>query len=88
MLNVPQKIGASSNRLLTALALGLPVAADNVMSYLDFSNSYCDIRSHEFRDLLKNPLMFKDKINNVQNTVLPSYDMNVIEKDWEQFLKN
>lgn len=86
-LTSDQKIGASSNRLLTALALGLPVAADNVLSYLPFSKYYCDIRSHKFRDLLKNPLMFKSTVDNAQIKVLPAYSLGAIEKDWETFLR-
>lgn len=86
-LTSDQKIGDSSNRLLTALALGLPVAAYNVLSYLPFSKYYCDIRSHKFRDLLKNPLMFKSAVDDAQIKVLPSYLLSSIEKDWETFLR-
>lgn len=86
-LTSARKIGVSSNRLLTALALGLPVAADNILSYLPFSKYYCDIRSDKFRNLLKNPLIFKADVEEAQVRVLPSYSLSAIEKDWEKFLK-
>ena len=45
----------SANRLITALALGLPTAADNLESYKEFSEFYVDIRSEKFRAVMRDP---------------------------------
>lgn len=87
-INAPNKMGASANRLLTALALGLPVAADNLLSYMDFSDYYCNIRSEEFRDFLKNPALYKRQVQDAQLSVLPSFSMKAIGKKWQQFFES
>lgn len=84
----PNKMGASANRLLTSLALGLPVAADNLLSYIDFSDYYCNIRSKEFRDFLKNPAFYKKQVHDAQLSVLPSFSMRAIERKWQLFFES
>lgn len=84
----PQKKGASSNRLITALALGLPVAADNLPSYLEFSEYYCDIRSVYFRNFFNNPTTFRSKVEHAQHKIIPSFFMNSIESEWQIFFKS
>lgn len=41
----PRKMAVSANRLITALALGLPTAADRLESYAEFGEYFTDIRS-------------------------------------------
>lgn len=81
-----RKSGASSNRLITALALGLPTAADNLPSYQEFSQYYVDLRSENFKEILKNPLAYKGLVIEAQKNLIPRFSMNKIEKDWESFL--
>jgi hypothetical protein len=84
-LSDPKKMGASSNRLITALALGLPTAADNVASYLEFSKYYTNLRGEAFRNLLKNPMNFKAQVDSAQLEIVPHFSMkNTIQK-WKDF---
>jgi hypothetical protein len=81
-----RKSGASSNRLITALALGLPVAADHLDSYVEFSDFYADIRGAEFRKLLLDPASFHKQVDLAQKTVIPRFSMAKSEVAWAQAL--
>jgi len=82
----PRKSGASSNRLVTAFALGLPVAADHLDSYLEFSKFYADLRSSEFRRLIQNPLEFHLRASLAQSEVVPKFTMTESEVAWSKAL--
>jgi hypothetical protein len=87
-VNNPRKMAVSSNRLISALALGLPVAADNLTSYTDFSDYYCHLRSFQFREMLVNPQAFSIKTKQAQINVVPHFLMQKIEQDWRRlFMK-
>lgn len=85
-LSHPKKLGASSNRLITALAMGIPVAADNLPSYLEFAEFYCDLRGKSFREMLGHPQDFFAKVISAQNILLPRFAMKKIESDWQKYL--
>ena len=82
----PRKSAASSNRLITAFALGLPVAADHLDSYLEFSDFYADIRSIEFRKLIHDPSIFHTKVSLAQKKIIPRFTMKQSEIAWSQAL--
>lgn len=77
-----RKKGASSNRLITALTLGLPVAADNLNSYTEFSDFYVSLRTNEFRFFLNNPEYFHEKTKLAQELIIPRFSMHQIEILW------
>lgn len=83
----PRKAGVSANRLLTALALGLPTAADRMDSYLEFSDFFTDIRSPEFHSLLENPLCFTFKIGQIQKIIANDYSLEKIGGKWVDLIK-
>ena len=87
-LSNPRKLGASPNRLITALGLGLPVAADNLPSYKEFEGYYCDLRGDGFREMLKNPTKFSSIVTQAQGDLIPRFSMNQIESDWKNFFLN
>lgn len=87
-LNNPSKIGASPNRLITALTLGLPTAADNLPSYQEFKGYYCDLRGDGFREMLKNPAKFSSIVTQAQADLMPRFSMNQIEVSWKNFFLN
>lgn len=87
-LSNTKKMGASSNRLITALTLGLPTAADNLPSYREFAGYYCDLRSSNFSEMLANPSQFNSIVKKAQTELSPRFRMNKIEQDWESFLLN
>jgi hypothetical protein len=85
-LDDPRKAGASANRLLTALALGLPVAADLLPAYSDFKDYFVDIRSPEFSDFLSDFQAQGDRVRTAQTQVLPAFERTFIEERWYSFL--
>lgn len=82
----PRKSGASSNRLITAFALGLPVAADHLDSYAEFSDFYVDIRSFAFKELIQDPAAFHPQIVLAQKRIIPRFTMSHAETAWAQIL--
>lgn len=80
--NDPKKAGASSNRLLTALALGLPVAADGVPAYDKFKKYFVPLRGADFDDFCFNPEDFQDRVLLAQQKVLPNYTIEKLTKEW------
>jgi hypothetical protein len=84
-LNNPKKIGVSSNRLITALTLGLPTAADNLLSYQEFGSYYCDLRISDFREMLIDPSRFRYMVTHAQTDLMRRFSMNKIEEDWKAF---
>lgn len=80
----PRKAGASSNRLLTALALGLPTAADCIDSYKRFKDFFVDIRGPQFKELLENSTRFHPTVREAQKTILPQFHTETIGKRWVQ----
>jgi hypothetical protein len=85
-LSNPKKMGASSNRLITSLTLGLPTAADNLPSYREFEKYYCDLRSNSFREILANPLAFNHTVKEAQSELSARFSMKRIKQDWKTFL--
>lgn len=81
-----KKAGVSSNRLLTALALGLPTCADKVDSYLPFKDSFGDLRSSEFADMLAAPTLWHERVQQAQDQVLPKYAFQALGKQWLDLL--
>lgn len=84
----PRKAGVSSNRLLTALALGLPTAADRLDGYLEHSDYFTDIRSKDFDRLLENPLAFRDQVIQAQNGPVQEHSMQKIGERWVSLLES
>ncbi len=83
----PLKSGASSNRLLTALALGLPTAADPLDSYLSFSNIYMNLRSNEIMNAIKNPEPLFEKVKIAQNVISKNYTDEKIRQKWASMIE-
>lgn len=81
-------MGVSSNILITALALGLTTAADNLPSYREFEGYYCDLHGASFRRMLENPLRFSYMAINAQANLINRFSMSKIEDDWKSLLLN
>ncbi len=86
-LNDPRKAGASSNRLITSLSLGLPSAVNMLPSYADFRDYVVDIESDFFREFLKNPACMNPKISAAQSEIVPSFFAEVIGKQWLRLIE-
>lgn len=85
-LNDPRKAGASANRLITSLALGLPTAANLVDSYCQFTEYFVDIQSPTFPEMLDNPRVFLAKTLKAQDELIPLFTVEAIRRQWITFL--
>lgn len=85
-LDNAKKAGVSSNRLLTALALGLPTSADLTDSYAEFRNDFADIRSAEFIEMLNSPQSWHSRVQHAQTSVLPAYTFPKLGEQWLKLL--
>jgi hypothetical protein len=81
----PRKAGASSNRLITALALGLPTAADEIDSYKEFNKYFVNLRSDKFIDLLNSPNFYHGQVNMAQIEIVPNFAKQIIGQKWLDF---
>src|SRR5210317_700319 len=77
-----RKNGVSHNRLITAFALGLPVAATRYQSYLEFDHQFVDIDNQtEFENFLQNPSLYSSRVEMAQKKV-KNYTQENISKKW------
>ena len=82
-----RKNGVSHNRLITAFALGLPVAATRYESYLEFDHQFVDIDNiSEFKNFLQNPLLYSNRVEIAQRKV-KNYTQENIARKWLNLIK-
>jgi hypothetical protein len=85
-LKNPRKSGVSHNRLITAFALGLPVAATNYDSYLEFEYQFANIdNDEEFHTFLKKPALYSNRVKMAQKKIL-NYTKIEVAKKWYDLL--
>jgi hypothetical protein len=87
-LNDIRKSGVSSNRLITAFALGLPVSADILQSYAPYSEYFQDIRNTPLSIFIKHMNIFLIKCTDAQLNIIPKFSHDVIAQKWKFFFKN
>jgi len=80
-----RKLGVSSNRLITALALGLPTAAGTIDSYKEYNQYFTDIDSEKFIELIDNPDRFHNQVSEAQDKIIPQFTKEVIGEKWINF---
>lgn len=78
----PAKKGASSNRLLTALTLGLPTCADLIPSYLEFQDFWTDLRGPQLDHVIMNPQAFHHQIELAQRHIKQHYSFQSLGQKW------
>ena len=78
----PRKSGVSPGRLLTSLAMGLPVVASPLDSYMPFKEFFSIIGTEEGLRTMKNPLEQNDKILKAQELIKQKYTVEAIESEW------
>lgn len=85
-VNDPRKNGASANRLLTALAMGLPVAADDLDSYRPFSGYFSDLQKVEIEALLDQPEAAFPSVLSAQDLIRREYTIESAKQHWKKLL--
>ena len=83
----PKKAGVSSNRLITALALGLPTAASVMGSYKEYAQYFIDIDSEKFIELIDHPDNFHNQVLEAQDKIIPQFTQEAIGKKWINFFE-
>ena len=84
-LNDLRKSGVSSNRLITAFALGLPVSADILESYAPFSEYFHNIRDEPLSVFIKQLNLYVKKCELAQANVVSEFRQGNIVKKWNSF---
>jgi len=85
--NDPRKAGVSSNRLITALSLGLPCFANIVESYNQYSKYAIPIDTFESIDFTFHRETFAN-IEYFQKHISPIYSRQAMIRKWEDFFKS
>lgn len=83
-----RKKGASSNRLLTSLALGLPTVAHPLDSYLPFSRYFSDLQNQNLDDFFDEPEKFFPAVEQAQKVILAEHTLEMAKVQWENLLQN
>tara|TARA_B100000575_G_scaffold117494_1_gene93535 strand:+ start:131 stop:1120 length:990 start_codon:yes stop_codon:yes gene_type:complete len=84
----PRKSGVSPGRLLTSFALGLPVIAEGLDSYLPFSKFFATVGSDDARKLAQKPSSYHERVRAAQEIVKKEYTVSAIEKEWVKVVKS
>ena len=82
----PRKSGASSNRLLTSLALGLPTAASMLPSYQEFAEYFHDLDSDPTFTNISDPEHMTEMVIRAQRDILPGYSIQSVCQRWTEIL--
>jgi hypothetical protein len=84
----PKKAGVSANRLITALALGLPVAADVMQAYADYANYFVDLKSGQLPGLIADPLKQREAVVQAQQQVVPRFSRQALGQQWGELFND
>ncbi len=84
----PSKSGASANRLITALTLGLPVVTQSLLSYRNYRDFYTDIDNDRYLEIIESPWADHVRVIRAQETVVPQYIPERIGDQWLKFIHN
>lgn len=79
----PAKKGASANRLLTSLTLGLPTCVDFIPSYLPFRDFVTDLQSSQLDQLIKDPQAHHSQIELAQRHIGLNYSFQSLGQKWK-----
>lgn len=78
----PRKSGVSPGRLLTSLAMGLPVVASPLDSYMPFKEFFSIIGTDEGLKTMRSPLDQEAQILKAQSLIKKKYTVEAIESEW------
>jgi hypothetical protein len=70
------------------MALGLPIAADRLPAYVEYSDYFTDIRSPELHELIEDPQSFKSLILRAQTQIVPLFSSEKFGVKWANLLEN
>jgi hypothetical protein len=82
----PKKNGASSNRLITALALGLPTAASDLSSYREYADYFIDLDKIALDQIISNVTSQHNRVERAQRELIPKFQKETIGAQWANLL--
>jgi hypothetical protein len=83
-VNDERKNGVSSNRLLTALSMGLPTAANKIDSYLDFKDFFTNIENfNNLLHLIENTNDYASIVDEAQKNILSQFKPEYLSNKWK-----
>ena len=77
---------ASNNRLVTALAFGLPTIATPLPSYMEFSDYFNVLESQAALETMLNPWSQCSVVTDFQNQFIPRFSLAALTKHWRTIL--
>ena len=86
--NDPRKSGVSPGRLLTSLALGLPVISEDLHSYMPFSKFFAKVGTDDAKNLAQNPSSYHGKVREAQSLIRERNTTSAIENEWVEVANN
>ena len=73
---------SSSNRLVTSLALGLPVVATALPSYQEFRDYFFELGSEAANNVFANPSLGHEKVAKFQKTFSSRFSIPSVQRSW------
>ena len=86
-VNDERKNGASPGRLLTSLAMGLPVVATALESYQPFAEFFAEIGTPRAKALMANPADFTANMEAAQALIQASFTAEAIGAQWAAYAR-
>jgi hypothetical protein len=86
-VNDPKKQGASANRLLSALALGLPTVADVLDSYDPFRPYFTNLSSPDIDRFFETPETEFHRVRDAQRSIISRYTLAALGEEWVSWLE-
>jgi len=83
-----RKKGASSNRLITSLAMGLPTLTDQLESYKPFKKFFKEINKNNIKEMISNPIIDENLQLEAQEIISVNYNFEKITNDWISVFKD
>lgn len=82
------KLGVSSNRLLTALMLGLPTGSELLSSYVELKDFFAPIQGDAFTEMLIQPTEWHQQVIKAQSHILHNYAFASLGAKWQMQLQD
>lgn len=83
-----RKSGAGANRLITSLALGLPVLATNLSSYKPYDEYYLDIEKNNIEKMIRNLDHMQNIVIQAQRNIIEEFTIEAIGEKWYESIIN
>jgi len=86
-VNDIRKSGAGSNRLITSLALGLPVLATNLSSYEPYNEYYADIEKTSIKEMINKLEKMEEIVISAQSNIIEKFTIDNIGLKWSEIIR-